>query len=77
MKKESEKEVKTLFDFYENLPKATSPKTEFIRKVAERCDLEEGTVRLWVKDKTKPKDPKHLEILSEETNIPVNKLFEQ
>ncbi len=77
MKKESEKEVKTLSDFYENLPKATSPKTEFIRKVAGRCDLEEATVRLWVKDKTKPSNPEHLQILSEESGIPVTQLFAQ
>jgi hypothetical protein len=73
--KDMEKVNETLSVFYENLPKANSPKTDFIRRISERCNLEEATVRLWVKDKTKPSNPEHLQILSEESGIPVNQLF--
>jgi hypothetical protein len=64
-----------LYDFYETLPQATAPKSEFVRRLAERTGKKEATVRLWIKNKTKPDDPKDLEILSEETGIEKEKLF--
>lgn len=68
-------DIKTLKSFYEMLPNAAAPKTEFVKKVADRCGLDSGTVRLWVKGKTKPGKPEFLIILSEETGIEIEKLF--
>lgn len=65
----------TLESFYKDLPKSYSPKTQFIKRVAERCDTAEQTVRLWVKGRTKPSDTKFLEILEEETGIAKDNLF--
>lgn len=65
----------TLENFYKDLPKSYSPKTQFIKRVAERCDTAEQTVRLWVKGRTKPSDTKFLEILEEETGISKDNLF--
>lgn len=72
---QTKEEIKTLSDYYESLPPATAPKTEFVKRIAERTGKEEATVRLWIKGKTKPDDPKHWGILSEETGIPVENLF--
>jgi len=66
---------KTLTSFYEGLPHASAPKTEFIKKIADRCGIDAGTVRLWVKGKTKPGKSEFLTILSEETGIEVERLF--
>lgn len=64
-----------LADYYESLPPSYSPKTQFIKRVAERCGLVEQTVRLWVKGKSNPSEPKHLEVLEEETGISRENLF--
>lgn len=69
------KEIVTLSDYYEALPKPTSPKTEFVKMIAEATGKEEATVRLWFKNKTKPNDPKDLEILSQKTGIAIENLF--
>lgn len=70
----AKKEI-TLVGFYKELPKSYSPKTQFIKRVAERCGLAEQTVRLWVKGKYNPSDEKYLEILEEETGISRENLF--
>ena len=66
---------KRLTDYYEGLPPTYSPKTQFIKRVAERCGLAEQTVRLWVKGKYNPSEPKYLEVLEEETGISRENLF--
>jgi len=66
----------TLTGYYEGLPTATAPKTEFVKKIAEKCNVNEATVRLWVKGKTKPDNPDHVEILSIETGIEKEELFQ-
>ena len=65
----------SLTTFYQNLPERSAPKSEFVRKVARRCNVGEATVRMWVKGKTKPSMNEHLEILSEETGITTKELF--
>lgn len=65
----------TLKDFYESLPKQTSPKSDFVREVAERCDLSEQTVRFWLYDKFRPSRKEFLRVLSEMTGIPEENLF--
>ena len=66
---------KKLSDYYESLPASYSPKTQFIKRVADRCNLSEQTVRLWVKGKYTPSDEKYLEILEDETGILRDNLF--
>ena len=66
---------KRLTDYYEGLPPTYAPKTQFIKRVAERCGLAEQTVRLWVKGKYNPSEPKYLEVLEEETGISRENLF--
>jgi hypothetical protein len=66
-----------LTHYYDSLPKLSAPKTNFVREVANKCNVVEATVRLWIKGDTKPSDEKHLKILSEITGIPTNKLFEE
>lgn len=68
---------KTLMEYYEELPTPTPPKTEFIERVAKRCGLRDATVRLWVKGKNKPSNEEWLQILSEESGIPVPQLFKK
>jgi hypothetical protein len=67
----------TLTDYYEKLPKLVAPKTDFVRRVATRCGVETGTVRFWIKGRSKPCNPEHLSILSEETGIPAEDLFQK
>ena len=64
-----------LTDYYEQLPTANAPKTEFVSRIAKRCNVNEATVRLWVKGKTKPNNTGHLDILAEETGIDKENLF--
>lgn len=66
---------RTLAEYYDSLPERTAPKTEFVTRVAERCNLKDATVRLWIKGKTRPSDENYEKILSEESGIPVNELF--
>jgi hypothetical protein len=69
------KEIVTLSDYYEALPPVVAPKTNFVKRISERTGKQESTVRLWVKNKSKPDDPKDFEILSEETGLSIDKLF--
>lgn len=71
----NKKERFTLTEYYRKLPVSYSPKTQFIKRVAERCETAEQTVRLWVKGRTRPSDTKFLEILEEETGISRENLF--
>ena len=66
-----------LTSYYKSLPRAVAPKTDFVSRVASRCDVNEQTVRTWVAGTNKPSNPKYIEILVEETGIPADKLFER
>lgn len=65
----------SLPEFYESLPKASYPKTEFVMKVAEACNVHVATARNWVLGNTKPVDSAHVKVLSEMTGIPMEKLW--
>lgn len=65
----------TLMDYYNSLPKQTSPKSDFIREVAQRCDISEATVRWWLRGQFKPSRKEFYRILSEMTGIPEDNLF--
>jgi transcriptional regulator with XRE-family HTH domain len=66
----------TLRDYYDSLERPVPPKKEFIRKVAERCGVDDYTVRIWINGKSKPSKDEYYQILSEESGIPVEKLFD-
>lgn len=65
----------TLRNYYERLERETPPKTAFVKEIAEECQVTEVTVRNWISYGIKPKDEKHIEILSKKTNIPIDELW--
>lgn len=66
-----------LQDYYKSIPEQSSPKSDFITRVAKELDVSEAAVRLWVYGKTKPRNVAHLARLSEITGIPVDQLFNE
>ena len=67
--------MKTLRQYYDDLPAQTSPKTDFIREVAKECETSEQTVRFWVYDKFRPSRKTFYHVLSKITGIPEDDLF--
>lgn len=65
----------TLRDYYESLERPMPPKKKFVKTVAERCGVDEYTVRIWIYGKSKPSNDEYYKVLSEETGIPVKELF--
>ena len=66
----------TLKDYYESLPKTTSPKTEFLKRVVDECGVSFGTAINWAKRGMHPADETHLPTLSKLTGIPEEELFD-
>lgn len=66
----------TLKGYYDSLPKATHPKSDFLRSVAKRCDVSVCTVRNWTRYGFRPNRKEHIRVLSEITGIPVENLWE-
>ena len=64
-----------LTTYYRGLPRAVSPKTDFVSRVAIRCNVNEQTVRTWVAGSNKPSNPECIDILVEETGITAENLF--
>lgn len=52
-----------------------SPKKNFVRQLAGECGVEETTIRNWILYGRRPANPDHVEILSQRTGIPVDKLW--
>jgi len=65
----------TLQGYYEKLENATYPKTEFVNRVAYLTGKTTSTVRNWISGRTRPDEPRHLQILSKQTGIPVEELW--
>ena len=75
--KKSEKTQKmTLSDYYENLPKSSYPKKDFIQKVMNECDVSFTTARNWTKGNTRPMVDWQVDKLSEITGIPQEQLWQ-
>lgn len=73
-----EKAVKmTLRDYYESLPAPSHPKKDFMCEVCARCHVNMNTVINWIRHNMKPKDPRHIEILSEVTGIAPEDLWKK
>lgn len=68
--------MKNLKEYYENLPAQTSPKTDFVNEVAEKCEVNPATVRFWIRGLFKPSRREFYKKLSEITGIPEESLFE-
>lgn len=54
----------TLKEIYENLPKATYPKKEFIQKLADECNVSTGAVRSWIFEGKTPSPARQETILA-------------
>ena len=65
----------TLQSYYDKLENATYPKTEFVNRVAYLTGKTTSTVRNWISGRTRPDDPAHVQILSEQTGIPAEELW--
>lgn len=75
--KKSEKTQKmTLSDYYENLPKSSYPKKDFVQKVMNECDVSFTTARNWIKGNTRPMVDWQVDKLSEITGIPKEQLWQ-
>lgn len=67
--------MKTLKEYYNSLPERTSPKTEFVNAVAEKCEVSPQTVRFWIRGLFKPSRKEFYKALSQMTGIPEENLF--
>ena len=74
-KNEEKTEKMTLQVYYESLSEATHPKTEFLNTVASRCNVSFTTARNWVTGRTKPMNPRHIQVLTEVTGIEESELW--
>lgn len=74
-KKDENLRSMTLKGYYEKLPDANYPRTEFVNRIIARTGKSVQTVRNWVIYGMKPKKTEHSQILSEETGIPVENLW--
>ena len=66
----------TLKGYYQQLPDASHPKTDFVNEVAMEAGVAVATVRNWVIYGMKPQNKKHVDILARKTGIPVDELWE-
>ena len=73
MKKNKEK--MTLRGYYDGLPDAECPKTNFINTIVARTGVSATTVRNWIFYGMKPANENHVNILVDVTGIPANELW--
>lgn len=73
MKKNKEK--MTLRGYYDGLPDAECPKTNFINTIVARTGVSATTVRNWIFYGMKPANENHINILVDVTGIPANELW--
>lgn len=59
----------TLKGYYEGLPEAKFPKTEFVNKIVHETGVSTATVHNWIHGKTKPSEKKYVEKLCEITGL--------
>lgn len=70
-----EQKKMTLRGYYESLPDATCPKTDFINEITSRTGVTSSTVRNWIFYGMKPANENHIGVLVEVTGIPADKLW--
>jgi hypothetical protein len=64
----------SLAEYYEGLPPRTSPKTEFVKEIVASCNVDQCTVKQWIRGKATPANPDHRRLLSKVTGIPEEEL---
>lgn len=72
---EEKNQKMTLKGYYDDLPEASYPKTEFINKLSVLCNTSTATVRNWIRGVSKPSRDSCIDILVEETGIPKESLW--
>ncbi len=65
----------TITNYYQSLPKAVSPRAEFVRDLVINCNVSEITVRQWMSGRFTPGEKAHRDYISQKTGIPVDELF--
>lgn len=66
-----------LRDYYHGLEVARpKPKKQFTQDVADACNVEPTTVRNWVLYGIKPSQQRYIDVLSEKSGIPADKLWD-
>ena len=70
-------QIITLEGYYNKLPdvSVSAPKKAFVERVAQKCNVKPATVRAWIKRRRAPSNPQHLIVLSEESGIPIENLW--
>lgn len=72
---EKKQEKMTLRGYYEGLPYANCPKTDFINEIASKTGVTSSTVRNWIFYGIKPANENHIKVLVEVTGIPASELW--
>ena len=75
-KNEEKSQKMTLSGYYENLPKSSYPKKEFIQRIMTECDVSFTTARNWTKGNTKPVLDWQIEKLTEITGLSKEQLWQ-
>lgn len=75
MEKRENKAKLTLVDYYNSLPSVSAPKTEFIKKVMDRCGVSQQAIHRWIKRGCMPSSKEHCDAVAEIVGISVEELF--
>ena len=67
----------TLRGYYEGLPDAECPKTNFVNAIVAKTGVSATTVRNWIFYGMKPANDKHISVLVELTGIQAEELWEK
>ena len=59
----------SLKGYYDSLPNPVTPKRQLINDIMVNCNVVETTAFNWVRGRSKPDDPKHIEYLVQRTGI--------
>ncbi len=74
-----QKSKMTLMDYFYSLPEVNriAPRKRLLERVSEKCGVPQTTVRSWFAYGIKPRDPKMIEILAEETGISPENMWDR
>lgn len=76
--KKAEKSSKfPLEGYYDSLPEASFPKTEFVNETARDCGVSVATVHNWMHGKTKPEKPEHRQYLCKKTGLKEEEIWKE
>lgn len=72
---EKKTKKKTLLEYFQSLPLRETPRKTMIETISKRCGVTTQTARNWCIYGIKPRDYKHVRILSEITGIKEDDLW--